>query len=62
MERVEDILGESWHDQPEGRELKELGDTFEKHLNALEFCESWIKNIQSYLNDNNYSSERIFDV
>jgi dynein heavy chain 1 len=47
MERVESILGPDWYEQPESRELKEIGTHFENHLNVQKFCDAYIEEIKS---------------
>src|SRR4051812_22817328 len=34
MQRVEDVLGKTWENDPEGKVLKEEGERFEKKLNT----------------------------
>ena len=43
MDKVETILGKNWTNQPEGKELKELGDNFEKNLNFANVAENNVK-------------------
>lgn len=61
MERVESILGPDWYEQPEGRELKEIGQQFESHLNVQKFCDAYIEEIKSGATEIQ-PKEKIFNI
>lgn len=61
MERVETVLGENWANQAEGKELKELGENFEKHINVTIIADKDIKEMQQFTADLHFQ-ERIFDI
>jgi len=61
MERVETILGKNWSDHQEGKALKEIGDSFEKHLNVTAIAENNIREMQNLSGDKHYQ-DKIFAV
>jgi hypothetical protein len=54
-------LGSNWQDTTEGSKLKEISETFEKHLNTQNMIESWNRDILLFIKDMNWN-ERIFDI
>jgi dynein heavy chain 1 len=47
MQRVEDVLGKTWENDPEGKVLKEEGERFEKKLNTDVLFDRWVKDTES---------------
>lgn len=61
MERVENVLGADWSEHPEGKQLKDTGETFEKHLNTQSMCDNWYKSIQEFMKNNSWN-HKIFEI
>ena len=59
LTRVKDVLGPNWEQYPEGNSLRELGDTFLRHLNMKPVIERWKESMK--ISDFR-SSDNIFKI
>ncbi len=62
MDRVKDVLGPTWDQHTEGKNLKDLGEKFKKHLNMQERVEAWQKEVSAPTFVDVQMSSPVFEV
>ena len=61
MNRIKSVLGEDLTSHPEGKDLKDMGDMFEKKLNLWSICDDWRKEVVELARKVDYNKS-LFDV
>jgi dynein heavy chain 1, cytosolic len=61
LQRMEDVLGKSWEQHADGRNLKLIGNDFLKKLNSQNIFDQWISEIRD-IKDCDYQSKIVFNI